>query len=63
MLLPTWGRDMAVGIASRYSLEGPGIDFRWERDFPQPSKPVLWPTQSPIQWVPSLFSGGKAAGA
>jgi hypothetical protein len=31
------GRDMTVGIATRYGLEGPGIESRWVRDFPQPS--------------------------
>jgi hypothetical protein len=63
MLLPSGGWDIAVVIASIYSLEGPGIDFRWEQDFPQPSRPALWSTQPPIQWVPSLFPGGKEAGA
>ena len=24
-----WGRDSSVGIATRYGLEGPGIEFRW----------------------------------
>ena len=23
-----------VGIATRYGLDGPGIEYRWERDFP-----------------------------
>jgi hypothetical protein len=57
------GLSTRAGIATRYGLEGPGIEFRWWRDFPHPSRPALGPTQSPIQWVPGLFSGGKAAGA
>jgi hypothetical protein len=51
------GRDGSVGIATRYGLDGPGIESRWGRDFPQPSRPVLWPTQPPIQWVPGLSRG------
>ena len=57
------GRDSSVGIATRYGLDGPGIESRWGRDFPHPSRPALGPTQPPIQWVPGLFPGGKAAGA
>jgi hypothetical protein len=55
------GRHSAVGVATRYGLDSPGIKFRWRRDFPHPSRPALGPTQPPIQWVPSL-SRGKAAG-
>ena len=55
-------RDSAVGRATRYGLDGPGIEPRWGRDFPHPSRPALGPTQPPVQWVPGL-SGGKAAGA
>jgi hypothetical protein len=57
------GRDSVVGIATRYGLDGPGIESLWGRDFSQPSRPALVPTQPPIQWVPGLFPGGKAAGA
>ena len=43
------GRDSVVGIATRYGLGGPGIESRWGRDFPQPSRPALGPIQPPIQ--------------
>jgi hypothetical protein len=38
------GRDSSVGIATCYGLGGPGIESRWGRDFPQPSRPALGPT-------------------
>ena len=56
------GRDSSVGIETVYGLDGPGIEFRWGRDFPHPSGPALGPTQPPIEWIPGL-SRGKAAGA
>ena len=56
------GRDSSVGIATRYGLDGPGIESRSGRDFSYPSRPALGPTQPPVQWVPGL-SRGKAAGA
>ena len=56
------GRDNSVGIATRYRLDGPGIQCRWGQDFPHPSTLTLWPSQPPIQPVPGLFPGGKAAG-
>ena len=54
------GRDSSVGIATGYGLDGPGIESRWERDFLHLSRPVLGPTQPPVQWVPSLSRGGKS---
>jgi len=57
------GRDGSVGIATRYGLDGPGIDSRWGRDFQHPSRPALGPTQPPIHWVPGLFLGSKGTGA
>jgi hypothetical protein len=49
--------DSSVGIAIRYRLDGPGIESRWGRDIPQPSRPALGPTQPPAQWVPGLSRG------
>jgi len=45
------GRDILVGIATRYELDGPRIESRWGWDFPHPSRPDLGPTQPPIQCV------------
>jgi hypothetical protein len=56
------GRDSSVGIASRYGLDGSGIESRWGRDFPHPSRPSLGPTQPPMQWVLGLFPGNKVTG-
>ena len=53
--------DSSVGIATRYGLDGPGIESRGERDFPHASRLTLGPTQPPLQRVPCL-SRGKAAG-
>jgi hypothetical protein len=48
------GRDSSVSTATRYGLEGPGIESRWGRYFPHLSRPVLGPTQPPVKWVPGL---------
>ena len=51
------GWDSSVDIATRYGLDGPGIESRCGRDFPHPSRPALGPTQPPVQWVPGLSRG------
>jgi len=48
------GRDNSVGTATRYGLDGPGIESRWERDFLQPLRPALGPNQPPMRGVPGL---------
>ena len=53
------GRDHAVGKATRYGLDGPGIESRWGGDFPHSSRLAMGPTQPPIQWVPGLSPGVK----
>jgi hypothetical protein len=55
-------RDSSVGIATRYGLDGPGIESRWGRDFLHLSRPSLGPTQPPIQWY-RVFPGDTAGGA
>jgi hypothetical protein len=47
-------RDSEVAIATRYGLDGPGIESHWGQDFPHLSIPALMPTQPPTQWVPGL---------
>ena len=52
----------SVGIATRYGLDGPGIESRWGRYFQHPSRPALGPTQPPVQWVPGLSWGESGRG-
>ena len=54
--------DSAVGIATRYGLDGPGIESRWGRDFPHPSRPALGPTQPPCTMGTGSFQKLKRPG-
>jgi len=51
-----WGGSQAsiVCIATRYGLDGPGIESLWGREFPHLFRPALSPTQPPVQGVPGL---------
>ena len=56
-------RNNAVGIATRYGLDGPKIESRLGgRDFLQPFRPALGPTQ-PLHNAHRVFPESKAAGA
>ena len=50
-------QDSSIGIATRYGLEGPGIESRWGRDFSHSYKPALETIQHPVQRVSGLSQG------
>jgi len=52
--LKVGGAGSVVGIATGYGLDGPGIESRWERGFPDLSRTALGSTQPSVQWVPGL---------
>ena len=49
-----FGQHSSVGTATRYGLDGPRIESRWERDISTPVQKGHGPTQPPTQWVPGL---------
>ena len=46
----------SVGIATDYGLDCPGSNPFGDEIF-RPSRPVLGPTQPPVQWAPGLSPG------
>jgi hypothetical protein len=53
--------DSSVGIATRYGLDGPGIESGWGRVFQRPSRQDLGSDQPPVRWAPALFLGYEKA--
>jgi hypothetical protein len=51
--------ESAIGIASRYGLNGPWIESSWGRNFPYLTRPALGHTQGSVPCVLSLFPEGK----
>jgi hypothetical protein len=54
--------DRVVGMATRYELDGSGLELRWGRNFPPPSVPATRLTQAPVHGVQVCFLGVKWLG-
>ena len=54
------GTGSVVVIATGYGLDGPGIESRWGRDFPHPSRPALVPTPTSCTMRTGSFPGVKS---
>ena len=50
------GLGNSVGIATDYTLDGPGSNSGGDEIF-RPSRPALGPTQPPVKWLLSLSRG------
>ena len=56
------GRDCSVGTVTSHTLQGPGIESRWARDFPHSSKLDMDPTTPTGKWEPDLFTTANYPG-
>ena len=57
------GQDSAVGTATRYGLDGPGIEFWWGGEIFCTHPEWPWGLPSLLYNGYQVFPGGKAAGA
>ena len=62
-LVPYVGRDSSVGIATRYWLEGPGIESRWGARFSVAIQAGLGAHLASCTMGTGSFPGVKAAGS
>jgi hypothetical protein len=58
-----YGRDSSVGIATRYGLDGPGIESRWGGEIFRTCPDRPWGPPSLLYKGYRVFPGVKAAGA
>ena len=56
------GAGSVDGITTGYGLDGPGSNPGGGQDFPHLSRPALWPTHSPVLWLPGLSRGKQRPG-
>jgi len=56
------GRDISVGTATRYRLDGPRIESRWGGEIYRTRPDRLWDPLSLLYNGYRIFPGGKAAG-
>ena len=57
-----YGRDIAVGIATRYGLDGPGIESRWGPRFSAPVQPGPGAYPASCTMCTGSFPGVKRPG-
>ena len=62
-MLPSVDRDSAIGLATRYELDCPEIESRWERIFPHPVQtgPGAYPASCTMRT--GSFPGVKRQGS
>ena len=57
------GRGSVAGVATRYGLDGPGIEWRFGARFSALVQTGPGAHSASVKWVPGLYRGDKAAGA